>query len=149
MITDQTLRGAAWLKVRLSKKVWPPLVPQVDLSAVSHAADPIGQPQTEMVGEPWCNFLQHLLMRFAWCSLMKRLPARKMFRSLLISVMSFATPVISLTILRTALQWTNATSLSPCVNGPGYTCLFNVTFVFGCGKGENASDRTDVSTFDI
>ena len=50
--------------------------------------------------------------------------------------MSFATPVISLTILGTALQWTNATSLSLRMNGPGYTCLFNVTFGFGCGKGE-------------
>lgn len=52
MIADQTLRGAEWFKVRLSKKVWPQLVPQVDLSARSRAADPIGQPQTEMVGEP-------------------------------------------------------------------------------------------------
>lgn len=53
------------------KKKWytlPMTVPLVDLSAASPAADPIGQPQTEMPGEPWCNFLQRLLMRFAWCS---------------------------------------------------------------------------------
>lgn len=91
MITDQTLGGAAWFKVRLLKKVWLLLFPQVDLCARSHGADPIGQPQTEMVGEPWCNFLQHLLMCFAWCSPVRRLPARKMFRSLLISEISFAT----------------------------------------------------------
>ncbi len=124
MITDQALRGAAWFKVRLSKKVCPLLVPQVDFSALSRAADPIGQPQTEMVGEPWCNFLQHLLVRFAWCSPLKRLPATKMFRSHPISIMSFATLVTSLTILRTALQWTNATSLSLCVNGWGYNLSF-------------------------
>ena len=52
MITDQTLGGAAWFKVRLLKKVWLLLFPQVDLCARSHVADPIGQPQTEMVGEP-------------------------------------------------------------------------------------------------
>lgn len=85
MITDQALRGAAWFKVRLLKKVRLLPVPQVDLSALKHAADPTGQHKTEMVGEPWCNFLQHLLMRFGWCSPMKRLPDRKTFTSLLIS----------------------------------------------------------------
>lgn len=124
MIADEPLRGAAWFQVRLLKKVQLLLVPQVDLSALSHAAYPIGQPQTKMLGEPWCYFLQHLLMRFAWCSPTKRLPARKMFRSLLISVMSFATPVISLTILRTAAQWTNATSLCQCVSMAGFTLVF-------------------------
>lgn len=69
----------------------------------------------------------------------------KMFRSLLIPIMSFVTLVISLTILRIALQWTNATSLSLCVH---YTCLFNVTFVFECGNCENMSDHADASKFD-
>lgn len=116
------------LKVDCFKKVWPLPDPQVDLSAPKHAADPIGQRQTEMVGEPWCYFLQHLLMRFAWCSPIKTFPAGKMYRSLLISVMSFANSVISLTILRRPLQWKNATSLSMCVNGRYYSCLFNLTF---------------------
>ena len=96
-------------KVRLSRKVRRLLVPQAVVPALSHVADPIGQPQTEMVGEPWCNFLQHLPMRFAWCSPMRRLPTRKMFTSLLISVTGFATAVIFLTILGTTLPWTNAT----------------------------------------
>lgn len=60
MSADQALRGAAWF--RLLKKV---RFPQAHLSALKYAADPTGQWKTEMVGEPWCNFLQHLLMRFA------------------------------------------------------------------------------------
>lgn len=52
MIADQALRGAARFEVRLLKKVRPLPVPQVDLCTPKHAADPIGQQQTEMVGEP-------------------------------------------------------------------------------------------------
>lgn len=99
------------LKLDSQNRLPPRPVPQVDFSALSYATDPIGQLQTEMVGEPWCNFLQHLLMHFAWCSPRWRLPARKMFRSILISVMSFATLVTSLMVLGTTLQWTNATCL--------------------------------------
>lgn len=43
------------------------------------------------------------------------------------------------------MQWTNAVSLSLHVNGQGYTCLFTVTSVLGCGKSVNTSDPTDAA----
>jgi len=79
-----------------------------------------------MGGEPWCHFLQRLRVRFAWRSPIKNLPAGKMFRSLLMSVMSCATPVVSLTIWRKAREETDATSPSLCFQG--CTCLPNETF---------------------